>query len=1093
MSGLASPEDQLKTPIEHLLKAVGTTLKKRVDAQTEAQLSKLGLRPDIAVYVGGLICGYIELKQPGAGADPTKFRSDHDKAQWSKLKSLPNLIYSDGREWSLYRTGERLGTPVHFRGDPTDEGEDAVDARDSRDFESLIRDFLFWQPIVPHKPDELAKYLAPLARYLREEILLALKKEGSAVDRLATEWRNFFFPEADDNQFADAYTQTVTYALLLARLDGATDLSPERAAKTLDAGNGLLAQTLKLLGQDEAREELRVGFELLQRSLTELDPHDFQKNKPDLWLYFYEDFLAAYDPKLRRDYGVYYTPREVVTAQVELASQLLEMRFAKRFSFADDGVVFLDPAVGTGTYLLVAALHALDRVKKRSGKGAVPGRASQLAQNMYGFEILVGPYAVAHLRLAKTIEGEGGTLPHGRVRIYLADTLASPFTTPPGGLDLTHRKLTDEREAARRLKESGKILVCLGNPPYDRQQIEEGDLLTHRKGGWVRYADHGQGKVGEPTKERPIFEDFLEPARNSGAGVHLKNVYNDYVYFWRWALWRMFEHQQGGGIVTFITASSYLSGPGFVGMREVMRRILDELWIIDLGGDNLGTRKSENVFNIQTPVAIAIGMRGPSSSPETPATVRYTKIDGTRREKLARLASVSRFADLQWHPCPAGWQKPFLPEGKGDFFSWPEITTLFPWQHSGAQFKRSWPIAETPDVLERRWTQLVSAPLERRKQLFRETPDRGISYVVGGNLPGSGHPPIHLEKAHSKCPRPSRYAFRSFDRQYCVYDFRLGDRLRPELFRCSGNKQIYLTSLLAFPLGRGPALTAAASIPDLHHFRGSFGGKDVIPLWRDRGAKDPNVTGGLLRFLANAYKKIVLAEDLLAYVYALLGGLSYTKRFWEELATPAPRVPITKREKLFFTTAALGRKLLWIHTYGERMSPAKRPKATPAGSAKCLAAVPHTEDGYPENFEYRPISKELRVGAGRFGPVTADVYAYEVSGLQVVPSWLSYRMRNRAGKKSSPLDDVRPKAWTPAMTDDLLELLWVLEATLAMEPGLAAALETVVSGPCFKAHELPQPDQTEEKPAASGPPPKEQGHLWEDKAKWGEEDDEDEV
>src|SRR6516162_1104195 len=102
------------------------------------------------------------------------------------------------------------------------------------------------------------------------------------------------------------------------------------------------------------REELRVGFELLQRSLEALNPHDFLKSKPDLWLYFYEDFLAAYDPKLRKDFGVYYTPREVVELQVRLVSELLEQHFDKRLGFADDGVVFLDPAVGTGTYLVAA-------------------------------------------------------------------------------------------------------------------------------------------------------------------------------------------------------------------------------------------------------------------------------------------------------------------------------------------------------------------------------------------------------------------------------------------------------------------------------------------------------------------------------------------------------------------------------------------------------------------------------------------------------------------------------------------------------------------------------------------------------------------
>ncbi len=455
--------------------------------------------------------------------------------------------------------------------------------------------------------------------------------------------------------------------MLLARLSGATKLDPVEAAKTLDKGNGLLAATLKLLGQEGARQELRVGFELLQLSLEALKPADFLKSKPDLWLYFYEHFLAAYDPKLRKDYGVYYTPREVVEVQVRFATELLEKHFNKKYGFADDGVVFIDPAVGTGTYLVAAIKNALEKVRSKSGPGAVGPRAVHMAEHMLGFEILVGPYAVAHLRLTQALEGAmnedltKGDPPNvlqARLKIYLADTLESPEKAPPGGLDLTHKALTQEHEAARKVKNDGEILVCLGNPPYDRQQIEEGDTTTQKKGGWVRFGDQVEGGAKQQKQgQQPIFEDFLEPARKAGAGVHLKNLYNDYVYFWRWALWRLFEQQKCGGIVTFITASSYLAGPGFVGMREMMRRVFDELWILDLGGDNLGTRKTPNVFNIQTPVAIALGIREKAATSTTPATVRYARVVGdTRDAKLAQLDGLADLGALVWTNCPEEWQ-----------------------------------------------------------------------------------------------------------------------------------------------------------------------------------------------------------------------------------------------------------------------------------------------------------------------------------------------------------------------------------------------------------------------------------------------------
>lgn len=1076
LPGSASPEDQLKPEVAALFVATGAKYGLTVETRTETHLSEHKVRPDIAIYVGGLICGYIELKAPGLGADAPKLKGDHNKKQWAKLKSLPNLIYTDGREWSLYRSGERPdGQPiVRLTDDPTDKGKAATGKQDAEALDRLFRDFLGWQPNVPHQPTPLAQYLAPLTRFLRSEVENALGLPGSAVGLLAGEWRQFFFPDSDDAKFADAYAQTVTYAMLLARLSGAIKLDPTEAAKTLDANNGLLARTLELLGQKAARDELVVGFEMLKRSLEALDPHDFLKSKPDLWLYFYEDFLAAYDPKLRKDYGVYYTPREVVELQVRLASELLEKRFGKKLGFADDGVVFLDPAVGTGTYPVAAVKHGLEKVRKRSGPGAVPARARQMAENMHGFEVLVGPYAVAHLRVTQALEGAMNDAKAAagepeeklgkRLNIYLADTLESPNAAPPGGLTLTYRALTQEHEAARKVKQGGDILVCLGNPPYDRQAIEEGDTTTQRKGGWVRFGDQIEGGAKQEEQgERPIFRDFTEPATKAGAGVHLKNLYNDYVYFWRWALWRLFEQQTCGGVVTFITASSYLAGPGFIGVREVMRRTFDELWIIDLGGDNLGTRKTPNVFNIQTPVAIAIGFRSAKPSPGKPAKVRYAKIEGPDRDdKLAQLEAVADFAGLVWRDCPDDWHKPFLPAGKGDYSNWVALDNVFPWAHSGAQFKRSWPIGETREVLRDRLTVLIAAKPEERKPLFKESRDRKVTW-----RPSDKSFPSLFELASKDAEPPiARYAFRSFDRQYGIIDPRFGDYLRPELRETIGS-QLFLTTLFTTTIGHGAALTVCTELPDLHHYCGR-GGKDVIPLYRDAAGTEPNVTAGLLDALGVEYGTTPDAEDLAAYVYALLGGQSYTRRFWNELETPGPRVPLTKDGKTFAEAAALGRKLIWLHTYAERFRGKDRGDEVPQGKATMLRGVSADPARYPVEYAYDEAKREIVVGDGLFGPVPPQVWEFEVSGLKVVQSWLGYRMKKRAGKKSSPLDEIRPERWTARMSDELLELLWVLEATVAMEPVLEKMLDKVVAGPSFKANELPIPSDDERKAPSKG-------------------------
>jgi hypothetical protein len=1082
LPGAASPEDQLKPLVADLIVSAGTAYGLTVETRTETHLSDHMVRPDIAIYVGGLICGYVELKAPGLGADAPRLTGKHNKEQWAKLKGLPNLIYTDGREWALYRSGDRPdGQPiVRLHDDPATKGKSATLQADADGLERLLRDFLGWKPSVPHNPSGLAKYLAPLTRFLRSEVEAALAVPGSAVELLANEWRQFFFPDSDNAKFADAYAQTVTYAMLLARLSGAQKLDPVEAAKTLDKNNGLLARTLELLGQKEARAELSVGFEMLQRSLEALDPHDFLKSKPDLWLYFYENFLAEYDPKLRKDYGVYYTPREVVELQVRLASELLEKRFGKKLGFADDGVVFLDPAVGTGTYPVAAVKHGLEKVRARSGPGAVPARARQMAENLHAFEVLVGPYAVAHLRLTQALEGamndaKAAGQPEEkldkRLNIYLADTLESPNVAPPGGFDLTHKALTDEHEAARKVKQGGEVLVCLGNPPYDRGKRAE-DGTKSDKGGWVRFGDKGQGKIDLKTgavvegneKERPIFEDFLEPARLSGKGLNLQVVFNDYVYFWRWALWRLFEKQKNGGIVSFITASSYISGPGFAGMREVLRRTFEECWILDLGGDNLGARKTPNVFSIQIPVAIAMGYRKSAASPQSPAKVWYAKIEAdSRSEKLARIAGLGDLASVKWILCQSDWQSPLLPKGQGAYFDWPRLTDLFPYHSAGSVFYRSWPIGETTDVLSARWLRLRDTKPGLRKPLFKESRDRKVTYTVSSpELPGYGEPSIYSLTSTSPATNMRAYGFRTLDRQQCLLDLRCGDYLRPALIGLASDQQFFLVSPDAIATGTGPAISGSAHIPDQHFFCGR-GGKDVIPLFRDAAGTDPNVTGGLLDALGKTYGTTPSAEDLAAYVYALLGGQSYTKRFWNELETPGPRVPMTKDGASFEAAAKLGRKLIWLHTYAERFRAADRGDEVPIGKATTVKGVSSAPAHYPAEYAYDAAQREITVGDGRFGPVAPEVWEFEVSGLKVVQSWLGYRMKRRAGKKSSPLDDIRPERWTARMSDEFLELLWVLEATLAMEPDLVAVLDKVVSGPCFAASDLPQPTAAERK------------------------------
>ena len=274
-----------------------------------------------------------------------------------------------------------------------------------------------------------------------------------------------------------------------------------------------------------------------------------------------------------------------------------------------------------------------------------------------------------------------------------------------------------------------------------------------------------------------------------------------------------------------------------------------------------------------------------------------------------------------------------------------------------------------------------------------------------------------------------------------------------------------MSSFLTGVLGEGPAATAAIYTPDLDHFRGSFGGKHVIPLWRNAAATEPNITAGLLPLPNEVYTERVTLEDIFAYVYAVLANPEYTENFSEELSEPGPQLPLTKDSALFRRATTMGKRLLWLHTYGERFIPEGMCAGQiPRGTARCIQGIPTSPEKYPEDFEYIEAERTLRVGEGKISPVSPEVWNFSVSGLQVVKSWLDYRKKDGAGRRSSPLDEIRPERWTTRMTQELLELIWVLEHTLAMYPELEDTLMAVVQSECFTENELPRPADVERLP-----------------------------
>ena len=1076
------PEEQLRSPFETLLRDTSATLGTPAECVGEASLPDSLGRPDYAVHVDGLLTGYAELKAPNKGADARHFRG-RDRAQFKRFSSIPNLLYTDGTEWAIYRLGERTRPVVRLAVDVTKMGKRTPSPEDAAALERLLRDFLSWEPYVATDRSggvdlrRFAEQIAPLCRMLRDDVLGELVDPRSHLVSLQRDWRQLLFPDATDKQFADAYAQTVTFALLLGRSEGAEPLTLHTAQGQLAARHGLLSRALQVLtdvltaGHPSAA--LTASLDLLLRVIGVV-PTKALSSGEDPWLYFYEDFLAAYNPVLRKNAGVYYTPVEVVRAQVRLVDDLLSERLGKPLGFAEPDVVTLDPAAGTGTYLLGVISQALGRVKAEQGAGSVPAHAASLAGNLYGFEFMSGAYAVAELRVSRALVDCGARVPaNAGPHLYLTDALESPYAEP-AQLPLFLRPISDQRARALDVKSRTQVLVCLGNPPYDRHQAGARENAASA-GGWVRWGDPG-------ASESPLLADFIDPAKAGGHGIHLKNLYNLYVYFWRWALWKVFEHESacGPGVVSFISAASYIDGAAFSGMREHMRRVCDEIWILDLGGEGHAPPHDENVFDIRTPVAIAVAVRARRGGGKRPATVWYGRIGGTRVEKLQELENIRDFASVRWQPCPNGWQDAFRPSaaatgiveartvlaGPQTYALWPCLTDLMPWQHSGTQAKRTWPIAPDTDTLERRWSALLLA--NDRAAAFREDRDRRIDREYQSSVTRrSDRKPIAELPSNAPMPEARRYAYRSFDRQYLVVDSRLVSYLRPPLWHSQGGSQIFLTGLLTRPLAPGPALTATALVPDLHHFSGR-GGKDAIPLYRTADTTEPNLAPGLLDLLGARYGRKVDALSFAAYVYGILAHPAFAEQFAAHLNARVIRVPITKDRTLFARVRSCGMKLLWLHTYGERCVPdGEQASRVHPGVARCKEPIQDGQQAYPESFAYDDRSESLRVGSGVIAPVPAAVWDFNVSGLSVVRSWLSFRMARGGGRKSSALDQIRPRHWSVAFTKELLELVWILEATVAGYAEQTKLFQRVVKSECFMADQLPCPPQWMRLPPSS--------------------------
>lgn len=1042
----AEKEDQLRSPLESMLRRAGRALKLHVVPHGEVRLRHLHARPDFSIDVAGMRVGYIELKAPNKGVPltPSWRPKPNDTKQWEKLKALPNLIYGDGNNWAWYKYGQ-LQNYTELQGDLYRAGRN-LSAGDET-FSYMLAHFFLWEPEEPVNLRHLVNIVAGLCRILNDEVAEILKMERKGItdirlfEPLARDWRRLLYPELKDAEFANAYAQTVTFALLLARVDGISfdNISTHEIAKQLRKRHPLMGRALEVL-TDKTLEHGGI-IETLSRVIGAVDWDRYAREDSDPYALLYEEFLTIYDPELRKQTGTYYTPKKLVRFMVRFVDQVIQTRLRYPLGIADDSVIVLDPAMGTGTYLAETINLASDTIANDEGDGAVPARLRSLCDRLIGFEVQAGPYAIAELRVYSELK-EHGAEPPEHMRLCVTDTLENPYKHQELDLGNIYAEIARSQEDANDVKLRVPVLVVIGNPPYGGHAMASGKWILERSG----------------ATKRALIDDFRMEDRNLGYNLHDK-----YIYFWRWAIWKVFEaHPENpAGVVAFICPSSFVKGPGFAKMRELLRRIADEGWIIDLTPEDHQSDVPYRIFpDNQNPVCIAVFARKGQPHPTDPALIHHISIAGLHEEKLGSLAGLSPDS-TEFKSASSYWRDGLHPGPPEHWARFPLLGDLMMWSSPGITPGRTWVYAPRREILIDRLKKLSASSPEEQLSLFGKRPRLVPEVDWAARVYGAVE-----SLSGGTLPSITRIAYGAFDRQYLVSDDWFVDRLRPELWQINSEDQVYLTEQHIGPIESGPGILFSSLVPDRHHFMGRQGSSTrIFPLYLDPNCAVPNFSDTLIAFLSKRLQIQVTDRDLLAYIACVIANAGYTSIFSEELHRhQGVRVPLTASSALWREAVTVGRSAIWLHTFGDRYvdgdagRPLGAPRLPPERRPLVAApGIPHSAEDMPSGkIFYEASSETLRIGRGEIHRVSQGAYSYQVAGRSILDRWFRSRSQSRnteVGQVRS-LDDSRDKWWHSETTTELLKVLNVVSLLSQLDSHQRLLLEKICSAPLITNDEL---------------------------------------
>ncbi len=1021
----------------------------------------------------GLVLGYVEAKDVGVSLDEAA-KSEQVRKRY--LPALPNFVLTDYLEFRWFVNGQPRDKFV--LGEVKPNGAVVPDAAAQDHGEKVLKEFLGREPVRIEGAEELARRLARLTHLIRDGIVAAFQT-GNASE-LLTGWRSVFAQtllpelaeEGRETEFADMFAQTLTYGLFSARALSSVRarFTLAEAAKLIPKTNPFLRDFFDLITGPKLDDEPFAGF--VQDVVTLLDCanmglilEDFGKGvgagrRRDPVVHFYETFLSAYDPKLRELRGVYYTPEPVVSYIVESIDWLLRERFELKDGLADKSkvtvkrqeagqsveeeshrVLILDPATGTGTFLFEVVEQIRERFERKHQAGLWPAYVHEhLLPRLFGFELLMAPYAVAHFKLG--LELSARHLPElwranwayhfqgdERLNIYLTNTLEdlNKVAQQLGPLSIISR----EANEAVAVKKHRPVLVVLGNPPY---------------------ANFGRQNRNEFILG--LLEDYKR-----GLNEKKLNLDDDFIKFLRWAHDRI--ERTGSGIIGFITNNVYLDGLTHRRMRESLLETFDEIYVLNLHGSSKkqetapdGT-KDDNVFDITVGVAIALFVklpppdaRGRAGSPlpavkqrgkdtvprranKPHATVHHADLWGLRKHKYDWLG-LNSAATTDWTSFqPDAPDFRFVPRNATHEREWNQgwsVRDMFPVSNNGLKTDR--------DEL---FFDFSRKELERRMTTFFSK-DPPAAFLQKYRVEDSSSYDIETRRRERKFSTKAiqRCLYRPFDFRWLYYDIGLTSRPADKVMRhflVGQNLGLITTRQTKEEFG-----VLATGVLAGHKSCAGYDINTVFPLYLypngeadaqgelvpHENGRRPNLAAEFVQEFAKTLglefvpdgcgnlKKTFGPEDIFNYAYAIFHAPSYRQRYAEFLKLDFPRLPRTGDLRLFGRLCRCGAKLVGLHTMQEFSSddvpfdvPGSNvveqvvymPPKGAVGKRMVKAAVRETELS-GELVEEEPEQQSLAAGpTGRvyinakqyFEGILPVVWQFRIGGYQVCEKWLKDR------------------------------------------------------------------------------------------------------